>query len=299
MNNWVHHDPIYNERMVHARHGLVVKWCGCMSLRGGSAFAAVVWLGLNIYLTVLSFEARSRMLNVSAGTEFMFELLIFALPAIYSNLNFNALMVTGVICLLFCLGSLFTLFALFQNRPPIVRMAHQLTWLAVFAFLTDAFINIIVFGILHNDFQSWCMNRSKGYVDEQITAILGNGTQITMNFTPSQDGTDIYNCQKMWEDELKLGIVVWIVFALVYIYWATCLWSYSQKKKLLEIYTIQMNQQPNVMMNLPPGASKRDADYEDDGGKSMAQRSREIYAGLRAILSRNQAQPQINQVKYG
>ncbi|KAG2177974.1 hypothetical protein INT43_003227 [Umbelopsis isabellina] len=278
MNNWVHPDPIMNERMVHARHGLLVKWCGCMSLRGGSAFAAVVWLGLNIYLTVLSFEARSP---------------------IYSDLNFNALMVTGVICLLFCLGSLFTLFALFQNRPPTVRMAHQLTWLCVFAFLTDAFINIIVFGILHGDFQNWCMDRSKGYVDEQITAILGNGTQITMSFTPSQDGTDIYNCQKMWEDELKLGIVVWIVFALVYIYWATCLWSYSQKKKLLEIYTIQMNNNPNVMMNLPPGASARDVEYEDDGGKSMAQRSREIYSGLRAMLSRNRAQPQMNPVKYG
>jgi hypothetical protein len=38
----------------------------------------------------------------------------FALTAIYSNLNFNALMVTGVICLLFCFSSLFTLFALFQ-----------------------------------------------------------------------------------------------------------------------------------------------------------------------------------------
>jgi hypothetical protein len=202
-------------------------------------------------------------------------------------------------------------------------MAHQLTWLAVFGFLTDAFINIIVFGVLQGDFQTWCMNRSKGYVDEQITAILGNGTQITMNFTPSQDGTDIYNCHKMWEDELKLGIVVWIVFALVYVsimnettqnkhadvsnqpsyrqlYWATCLWSYSQKKRLFEMYTIRMNQQPNVMMNLPPGADMRqDDDYYEDGGKSMAQRSREIYAGLRAILARNRAQPPANPVKYG
>lgn len=53
------------------------------------------------------------------------------------------------------------------------------------------------------------------------------------------------------------------------------------------------------MMNLPPGASSRNVDYEDDGGKSMAQRSREIYSGLRAMLSRNHGEPQLNQVKYG
>lgn len=96
-------------------------------------------------------------------------------------------------------------------------MAHQLTWLVVFAYLTDAFINIIVYGVLRDDFQSWCLNRSRSYVDEEITAILGNGTQITMSFNPSQAGVDLYNCQKMWEDELKLGIVVWLILAIVYV----------------------------------------------------------------------------------
>jgi hypothetical protein len=38
-----------------------------------------------------------------------------------------------------------------------------------------------------------------------------------MNFSPSEAGVDLYNCQKLWEDELKLGIVVWIVLAIVYV----------------------------------------------------------------------------------
>jgi hypothetical protein len=92
-----------------------------------------------------------------------------------------------------------------------------LTWLVVFGYLTDMFINIIVYGVLRDDFQNWCLDRSRSYIDEQITATLGNGTQITMNFSPSEAGVDLYNCQKLWEDELKLGIVVWIVLAIVYV----------------------------------------------------------------------------------
>ncbi|GAB5586703.1 hypothetical protein Unana1_01603 [Umbelopsis nana] len=177
-------------------------------------------------------------------------------------------------------------------------MAHQLTWLVVFAYLTDAFINIIVYGVLRDDFQSWCLNRSRSYVDEEITAILGNGTQITMSFNPSQAGVDLYNCQKMWEDELKLGIVVWLILAIVYLYWATCLWSYSQKKRYFEMYTHALNNQPNVMMNLPPGADIHEAAWNESHGKSMAEGVREIYAGLRAILNRNRVPPE-GEVKFG
>jgi hypothetical protein len=93
----------------------------------------------------------------------------------------------------------------------------MMTWCAVIAFLTDSFINIIVFGVLRGDYETWCLDKSRNYVDEQVTAILGNGTQITMSFSPSQNGMDLYNCHKMWEDELKLGIVVWIVFTIVYV----------------------------------------------------------------------------------
>jgi hypothetical protein len=104
-----------------------------------------------------------------------------------------------------------------QNKPHILRLSHMLTWCAVIAFLTDAFINIIIFGVLRGDYETWCLNKSRNYVDEQVTAILGNGTQITFSFNPSQSGVDLYNCEKMWQDELKLGIVVWIVLTIVYV----------------------------------------------------------------------------------
>ncbi|KAI8577253.1 hypothetical protein K450DRAFT_252957 [Umbelopsis ramanniana AG] len=276
VNGWIAHEAAQRRRL-RPRNPFIGKWCLCMSLRGGSTFANLVWLGLNLYLTVLSFESRSP---------------------IYSYLNYTAFMVTGVISLVFCLVTLWTLFALFQNKAHILRLSHMLTWCAVIAFLTDSFINIIVFGVLRGDYETWCLDKSRNYVDEQVTAILGNGTQITMSFNPSQNGMDLYNCHKMWEDELKLGIVVWIVFTIIYMYWAACLWSYAQKKRMELIEAHAINDQPNMMMNLPPGGDINEAAWEDSHGKSMAEGVREIYSGLRSMLNRNRVPPE-ETVKFG
>jgi hypothetical protein len=64
------------------------------------------------------------------------------------------------------------------------------------------------------------------------------------------------------------------------------------------MYTHALNNQPNVMMNLPPGADIHEAAWNESHGKSMAEGVREIYAGLRAMLNRNRVPPE-GEVKFG
>jgi hypothetical protein len=59
-----------------------------------------------------------------------------------------------------------------------------------------------------------------------------------------------------------------------------------------------MNNQPNVMMNLPPGTDINEGAWEEGQGKSMAEGVREIYSGLRSMLNRNKVPPE-DSVKFG
>lgn len=83
-------------------------------------------------------------------------------------------------------------------------------WTVVFIFLTDLFVNVIVYGVQRPQFNDWCVNRSRDLLDTN-----NNGTQI--NFTPNQAGSDLYNCNKLWEDELKFAIVLYIMISICYV----------------------------------------------------------------------------------
>lgn len=86
-------------------------------------------------------------------------------------------------------------------------------WMVVFIFIIDLFANIIVYGVQRPTFVDWCVTRSRNELDDQITN--GNGTQV--NFSPNQSGSDLYNCNKLWEDELKFGIVLFIMITICYV----------------------------------------------------------------------------------
>ncbi|KAI8394315.1 uncharacterized protein BYT42DRAFT_554191 [Radiomyces spectabilis] len=277
-NQWMYPEPKLRTRTLHAKHAYVRKWCGCMSLRGGGVLACFIWLGLNLYGTVMSFQSRSP---------------------IYSYLNRNALMIQGTICLIFCLVALFSLFALFVNKPVILRLGHRMTWLIVLVFLVDFFVNIIVFGVQSQPFDDWCVGKSRDVVDEQVSTTLFNGTQFHLSFTPSQAGSDLYNCHKLWQDELKFAVVVIIMIAICYIYWALCLWSYTQKQIVVLQEQLQAHtaaaagMAPGVMMNLRPGTTAADRNGEsenypvEDDQKSLAQWTRELFSRTRTAFSRS------------
>lgn len=71
-------------------------------------------------------------------------------------------------------------------------------------------MNVIVYGVQRPQFNDWCVNRSRDLLDTN-----NNGTQI--NFTPNQAGSDLYNCNKLWEDELKFAIVLYIMISICYV----------------------------------------------------------------------------------
>ncbi|KAI8144903.1 hypothetical protein BJV82DRAFT_667444 [Fennellomyces sp. T-0311] len=144
---------------------------------------------------------------------------------VFSYLNEIALIVLGVICVVMVAVAFYDLFALFvvslslllaqststdaetKESTYLLRLAHRVTWAIVILFLVDFFANIVLFGIQKRHYEDWCMDAYQG---EEIS--------------PS-----VFNCDKLWEDELKLGIAVFIVLCICYLYWATCLWSYAQK----------------------------------------------------------------------
>jgi hypothetical protein len=59
---------------------------------------------------------------------------------------------------------------------------------------------------------------SAGLVDEKVAVSFVNGTKVQFEYTPSPNSAnDLYNCNKLWEDEIKLGIAVWFVIIIAYV----------------------------------------------------------------------------------
>ncbi|KAI9496347.1 hypothetical protein BDB00DRAFT_143749 [Zychaea mexicana] len=193
-------EPYFRDQDIHATHSYTRKFCGCMSLQGGGILACLIWLGINLYVTILSFQSRSP---------------------VFSYLDYHALMVTGSICIIFLVAALFAMFALVTNKPAILRLAHRSMWVVVFIFVINFFIDIILFGVQRPQFNDWCVSSSR--------ELLGSSVNSTAVEEP-QDDSNLYNCNKLWEDELKFAIVLFIMITICYMYWALCLWSYTQKQ---------------------------------------------------------------------
>ncbi|KAJ8662697.1 hypothetical protein O0I10_001661 [Lichtheimia ornata] len=271
------------EEAYHATHSFTRKFCGCMSLRGGCAMACALWIGLHLYCAILAFRYSNP---------------------VFSYLNVYALMVFGGVCCAFVVVAIFNLFSLFVESAILLRLGHRITWVIVVAFLIDYFGTIIVFSIEESSYTSWCVQSAQGRLS---------------NSTASPTDPAVYNCHKLWEDELKLSIAIYIVMFICYLYWATCLWSFSQKifavqRDAATIYnrgapppapapvpppppppmTGVMNMKPNITVlddgHLPgepssiAAATSQQQEYVDDGQKSAAQHARILFGKLKSLF---------------
>ncbi|KAL0079971.1 hypothetical protein F4703DRAFT_1871935 [Phycomyces blakesleeanus] len=263
-NQWAQPEIHNQPRMIHAKHAYTRKFCGCMSLRGGSGLACVFWLGINLYFSVLSFQYRSPL---------------------FSYLNHTALLIQAIICLIFAFASLIGLFSLFVNKPAVLRQSHRFIWMINILFIIDLFVNIILFGVQWPQFSSWCVSRSREILDDTITVDYSNGDNFTATYLPNVVGSDLYNCNKLWQDELKFGISIYVMIVLCYIYWALCLWSYTQKQMIVLHYELQAHAAiaaglPEQMMNLKPGNNGEPMVPKDDGQRSLAQITRAFFSNI-------------------
>ncbi|KAL1919612.1 uncharacterized protein VTP21DRAFT_1543 [Calcarisporiella thermophila] len=195
------------QRIIHVHNRALRKCCGCIHLRAGGLVTCLIWLGFSIWFATLAFMGISPF---------------------YSYLNPTALNFFGAVCIAFAFVCLFGFLTIFIAHAKLVRTFSHLSWTMVAIFTLDNLINIGIFADRKREYISWCMGVSSRNFDN-IQAQLANGTTIAISFNTQ---TDIFNCNRMFGDELKFGLLSFFIFMLLYFYWAACIWSYSHKRQL-------------------------------------------------------------------
>jgi hypothetical protein len=91
------------------------------------------------------------------------------------------------------------------------------------AVLVITLVNFILFIKDKHQFDKWCIGLSAGYVKDTYnqTHIVSNTTaEIISNVLNDRD--DVYNCDRLYEDEIKWSLLCLIIMFIVYV---------SKKKK--------------------------------------------------------------------
>lgn len=85
---------------------------------------------------------------------------------------------------------------------------------AVAAVLVDSLINAIIFMTLRSSYNTWCINNASNRFHTAV-----NGTAADML------DQDFYNCDRAWQDELKFGL---LSFMMMTAFYASIMISYSR-----------------------------------------------------------------------
>lgn len=93
----------------------------------------------------------------------------------------------------------------------------MLLFFIVPVYLLDIVANIFIFGIQKSLYMNWCLDKSKG-ISNEIIMIVSEASTGSVQVDPT-DATslDTYNCQKLWEDELKFSIAILITMTICYV----------------------------------------------------------------------------------
>ncbi|KAG2213970.1 hypothetical protein INT47_001240 [Mucor saturninus] len=202
------------------------KFCGCMSMRGGCAIACAIWLGVNTYIATISFQGYNP---------------------IFSFLNRPALYVLGSLSIVFGLVAFVLLYGLFVDKARPLEIGVLLMSFIVPIYLLDILANVFVFGIQKSLYMDWCLTNSRDTSSENLWIIYDDALN-SREFDPSSTSSlNTFNCQKLWEDEIKFSIAIFITMSICYIYWALCVFHYYRK-----IYELFPQMVPNPFMNYAP-----------------------------------------------
>ncbi|GAA5802576.1 hypothetical protein HPULCUR_008046 [Helicostylum pulchrum] len=124
-------------------------------------------------------------------------------------------------------------------------------------------------------------------------------------FMPINGGSDLYNCTRLWEGEMKFSVVMFAILFTFYIHFAFCFWCHTQDRMIIEQqvyegiygpqgYSMNMmmsdnmmnnpgmmnNGNPSMMMNIKPSTGER-TNTDNDGQRSLAQVARAVFGRLR------------------
>ncbi|KAI7904713.1 uncharacterized protein BX663DRAFT_503266 [Cokeromyces recurvatus] len=218
--------------------------CLCINVLYGGPFVCFMWLVVNMYACVLSFQKRSP---------------------IYSYLNGPALIIQGIVCLLFAIISLIALYSFSLNRSRQLRYSHILVSLVIIIFLIIYFVNLILFGIQKDQFSQWCINQSHDTIQTYLFTHSPHNSTLLPNspltfISRGGDNLGLYNCTRLWESELKLSIIVFVILLVTYIHAALCFRYYTyerlhaEQEMRIQMSNLVLMQNGNILMpqNNPP-----------------------------------------------
>ncbi|KAI8973283.1 hypothetical protein BDF20DRAFT_914753 [Mycotypha africana] len=167
------------------------------------------------------------------------------------------------------------------------------------------FGNLVVFGVQKGDFLQWCVGKSRQETESYLfNSPPSNHTFLTsshLNFIDRKNGMGLYNCSRLWEDEIKLSVIVFIIMFITYIHFAVCFWCYTQDRMreyeealafeltnssmmhnhnnnmMMHNPSMMGGQNHNVMMNIPRAAKTKGQDSK----RNLADITRNFFGNLR------------------
>lgn len=84
-------------------------------------------------------------------------------------------------------------------------------------YLLDILANVFVFGIQKSQYMNWCLINSRNTSSENLWLVYHetpDSTEVDPNNTSS---LSVFNCQKLWEDEIKFSIAIFITMTICYV----------------------------------------------------------------------------------
>ncbi|KAI7902448.1 uncharacterized protein BX663DRAFT_511107 [Cokeromyces recurvatus] len=205
------------------------KCCLCIPLRFGCILICIIWAAFSMYMAIISFQSSS----------------IF-----YTYMSSASITVFGVVNLILALVSISGIFIIITNVNRYVRTFSHAIFVSVFIVLVDAFVNIILFIKYQNNFHHDCIQDSSHSIVQNVNNTLKNDTMPQFDFTQ-----DYYNCQNLWQDELKFGIIFYVLMFAFYVYWSFCIYSFSLvRRAYITDADIRAGDVPPPPVALPPNA---------------------------------------------
>ncbi|KAI8993222.1 hypothetical protein BDB01DRAFT_847128 [Pilobolus umbonatus] len=261
--------PYFNRGVFRRRDNL----CGKLPILYGGPLVCMIWIAINLYVCILSFQKKSP---------------------IYSHLDNSLYVIQGLVCLWFLISALFSLYFFCTDVIRLLRRSDQMTWTIVTVFLITYFIIMVIFGVKKRSFITWCISKSRDRLNETVTTTLPDGTVFVLSFIPGSSDTDLYNCSRVWVNEIKLSVIVFIILLVTYVHSAICFYYFTRSRieadrEVLQtkLRPLNMNPMPtmvndsNNIMNIPPSHQGLNRSPEEEGGRSMAQITRDFLSRLR------------------
>jgi hypothetical protein len=106
----------------------------------------------------------------------------------------------------------FNILLLLKNRVFFLRPFSHTVWVGLILILSDTFANLVVFINGRSDYLSSCVTNASGRFENELSQAFKGMNNVSLDRS-----SDFYNCSRLWTDELKLSILVFILMLVLYV----------------------------------------------------------------------------------